>query len=314
MPRNWKSPSLWQSLVRVRSPSKTWMFTAFWLSALVEKTCVLRVGMTVLRGMSFANTPPTVSMPRVSGVTSSKTTESSFLSEDPERIAACTAAPCATASSGWTPLLGSLPLKKSLSSCWTFGMRVDPPTRTTSSTSSLFSPASASTFFTGARVFLNRSAFNSSNRARVSVSTRSCPSWKRSISTRTWCCAERARLARSTSRRSVCRARWSRDASAPVFRAKSFSRCVITRLSKSSPPRCVSPLAACTSKTPLSIASRETSKVPPPRSNTRTFFSPPFLSSPYAIAAAVGSFRMRSTLSPAIVPASFVACRCASLK
>jgi hypothetical protein len=57
-----------------------------------------------------------------------------------------------------------------------------------------------------------------------------------------------------------------------------------------------------------------TSKVPPPRSNTRIFFSPPFLSKPYAIAAAVGSLMIRATFKPAIIPASLVACRWASLK
>jgi len=51
----------------------------------------------------------------------------------------------------------------------------------------------------------------------------------------------------------------------------------------------------------------ETSKVPPPRSNTRIFFSPDFLSRPYAIAAAVGSLRILTTLRPEIVPASLVA-------
>ena len=55
------------------------------------------------------------------------------------------------------------------------------------------------------------------------------------------------------------------------------------------------------------------SYVPPPRSNTATFSSF-FLSRPYASAAAVGSLMMRRTSSPAILPASFVACRCASLK
>ena len=39
-----------------------------------------------------------------------------------------------------------------------------------------------------------------------------------------------------------------------------------------------------------------------------------FLSRPYAIAAAVGSLMMRSTLRPEMAPASFVAWRCESLK
>ena len=64
----------------------------------------------------------------------------------------------------------------------------------------------------------------------------------------------------------------------------------------------------CTSKTPSSMVRMETSKVPPPRSKTRMWCSPPRLSRPYAMAAAVGSLMMRSTVRPAMVPASFVAC------
>ena len=41
------------------------------------------------------------------------------------------AAPMATTSSGFTPLWGSFPVR-SLTSCCTTGMRVEPPTRTTS--------------------------------------------------------------------------------------------------------------------------------------------------------------------------------------
>jgi hypothetical protein len=57
-----------------------------------------------------------------------------------------------------------------------------------------------------------------------------------------------------------------------------------------------------------------TSNVPPPKSKTRMFFSPPFLSKPYAMAAAVGSLIILATFSPAIIPASLVACLWASLK
>ena len=57
----------------------------------------------------------------------------------------------------------------------------------------------------------------------------------------------------------------------------------------------------------------ETSKVPPPRSNTRIVWSCS-LSRPYASAAAVGSLMMRLTSSPAILPASLVAWRWESLK
>mmetsp|Transcript_21305 Transcript_21305/g.54268 ORF Transcript_21305/g.54268 Transcript_21305/m.54268 type:complete len:335 (-) Transcript_21305:313-1317(-) len=253
-------------------------------------------------------------MPSVSGVTSSSSR--SFVSSppSPERMPPCTAAPYATASSGLIPLFGSLPLKKSLSSACTLGMRVEPPTSTTSSISAFLRSESSMTFCTGVSVFLNRSMHSSSKRARVSVSEKSLPSKRPSISTRTWCCVDSWRLARSTSRRSFWMARLSLAASVPSLRLNTFSRCWITRLSKSSPPRCVSPDVAITSKTPLSMVSSDTSKVPPPRSKTRMFFSPDFLSRPYAIAAAVGSLMMRITLRPAMVPASLVAWRCASLK
>ena len=59
----------------------------------------------------------------------------------PVRTAPWMAAPTATTSSGLTPLCGSLP-KISLTICWTRGMRVEPPTSTTSSMSDAFSLAS----------------------------------------------------------------------------------------------------------------------------------------------------------------------------
>lgn len=49
-------------------------------------------------------------------------------------LSTCTAAPYATASSGLIDLHNSLPLKKSINSCCTLGIRVDPPTKTTSCT------------------------------------------------------------------------------------------------------------------------------------------------------------------------------------
>merc|ERR1719439_473210 len=52
MPLIVNSPSLWLSLVRERSPSYTWMVTAVWLSAAVEKVWLLRLGPVVPRGMS----------------------------------------------------------------------------------------------------------------------------------------------------------------------------------------------------------------------------------------------------------------------
>ena len=88
-----------------RSPWSTWISTEVWLSAAVEKTSLFFVGIVVLRSMSVVMTPPRVSMPRESGVTSRRSR--SFTS--PERTPAWMAAPTATTSSGFTPLWGSLP-------------------------------------------------------------------------------------------------------------------------------------------------------------------------------------------------------------
>ncbi len=68
-----------------------------------------------------------------------------------------------------------------------------------------------------------------------------------------------------------------------------------------------------TSNTPSPISMRLTSSVPPPKSYTSIFWSD-FLSRPYASDAAVGSLIIRTTSSPAISPASLVACLWLSLK
>ena len=74
----------------------------------------------------------------------------------------------------------------------------------------------------------------------------------------------------------------------------------MTASSQSSPPSWVSPEVDLTSNTPSPSSSTDTSKVPPPRSNTRMVWSDSSLSRPYAKAAAVGSLMMRNTSSPAI--------------
>ena len=62
----------WLSFVIERSPSKTWINTAGWLSWYVEKVCDFFVGMTVFLEMSFVITPPSVSILRAESPTSGR--------------------------------------------------------------------------------------------------------------------------------------------------------------------------------------------------------------------------------------------------
>ena len=96
------------------------------MSSAVEKVSDFFVGIVVLRSISFVITPPLVSIPRVSGVTSSSSTSLTSPASTPAWIAA----PTATTSSGLTPWCGSLPVS-SLTRSRTAGIRVMPPTRTT---------------------------------------------------------------------------------------------------------------------------------------------------------------------------------------
>ena len=141
MPVSWKLPRLLLPQAISRSPCSTWISTEGWLSSAVEKVSDFFVGIVVLRSISFVITPPLVSMPSVSGVTSSSSTSLTSPASTPAWIAA----PTATTSSGLTPWCGSLPVS-SLTFSRTAGMRVMPPTRTTWSISE---PASASACLTG---------------------------------------------------------------------------------------------------------------------------------------------------------------------
>ena len=222
----------------------------------------------------------------------------------------------ATHSSGFKLLLGSLPVN-----CLTFScaesIRVEPPTRSTLLNSEAVIPASFSAFCTGIAVLSIKSLVSSSNLALVRFISRCFgPSLVAVMNGRlilVVVAEESSFFAFSAASFNLWSAILSPERSTPsVFLNSSIIHWVI-RLSKSSPPRCVSPLVARTSITPSPISMMETSNVPPPKSYTMIFCSFS-LSRPYASAAAVGSLIILFTSRPAILPASLVAWRCASLK
>ena len=197
------------------------------------------------------------------------------------------AAPTATTSSGLTPLCPSLP-NTSFTSCCTRGIRVMPPTITTSSMSAGFIPASPSAFSTGVLQRSIRCSTIRSNCARVTLRLmcRGTPSMAvmNGRFTSAFVCVLRYFFTFSASSFSRCIAIGSFRRSTWCSFLNSSAMWSISTLSKSSPPRWVSPLVLFTWKfaTPsISYSSRmEMSNVPPPRSNTAIFWSLPFLSNP----------------------------------
>ncbi len=265
MPTRWNLPSVRLSRAIGRSPWSTCTSTDVWLSAAVEKISLLRVGIVVLRSISLVNTPPRVSMPSESGVTSSSSTSLTSPASTPPWMAA----PIATTSSGLTPLWGSLP-KKSLTSFWIAGMRVWPPTSTTSSMSLASIPASLMACRQGAIERWTRSSTSCSSFGRVSR-TFMCfgPEASAVMNGRLMsvsCAEESSILAFSAASFRRWMAIGSLPRSIPWSFLNSSSSHSMIRWSMLSPPRWVSPLVDFTSTTPSPTSRIEMSKVPPPKS------------------------------------------------
>ena len=114
--------------------------------------------MVVFLSINLVNTPPNVSIPNDSGVTSNKRTSLT----SPIKTPPCIAAPEATTSSGFTPLWGSV-LKNEVTASTIFGILVIPPTRITSSISLALTPASFKAALHGLILLVMRSSTILSN-------------------------------------------------------------------------------------------------------------------------------------------------------
>jgi len=187
----------------------------------------------------------------------------------PVRTAAWTAAPTATTSSGLTVRFGSLP-KNFFTVSWMSGVRVCPPTSTTSSIWLAESLASARHFLVGSSERSTNSWIMLSNLARLSFKVMclgplaSAVRKGRLISVSL--IEESSILAFSAASLSRCSTILSRLTSRPVsFLNSAMSQSMIF-WSMLSPPRWVSPLVASTSTTFSPTSRMEMSKVPPPKS------------------------------------------------
>ena len=249
------------------SPWKTLIVTAAWLSSAVENIWLFFEGIVVFLSINFVKTPPNVSIPNVSGVTSSNNTSLT----SPWSTPACIAAPVATTSSGFTPLLGSFP-KIFFTVSITFGILVIPPTRITCLISLAFIPASLIAVSQGLIVFSIRSSTNDSNFDLDNVTFKclgpdlSAVMKGKLISV--WEELDSSIFAFSAPSFNLCFAKGSSLKSTPFSFLNSSAKKSIILLSKSSPPKNVSPDVDFTSNTPSPSSSTETSKVPPPKSYT----------------------------------------------
>ena len=312
IPSKWNLPIVLLSTAISRSPCKTCISTVVWLSAAVENTWDFFVGIVVFLSISFVDTLPNVSIPKDNGVTSNN----KISSTSPAKTPPCMAAPNATTSSGLTLWFGSFS-KISFTFSWILGIRVEPPTKTTSLISDGERPASLIAFTHGSIVLSTKSATNFSNFARVKVRFKCLGPEESAVINGKFISVcfdvDNSFFAASLASLNRCNAIASFFKSIPSLFLNSSAIQFIIFWSKSSPPKCVSPFVDLTSKTPSPNSKIEISKVPPPKSNT-AIVSSFFLSRPYANDAAVGSLMILLTFSPAILPASFVACLWESLK
>src|SRR4030095_2103578 len=95
IPSRKKRPISRLSPAMSRSPWSTRISTCGWLSAAVENTWLRLVGIVVLRSISLVMTPPSVSMPSESGVTSRSSTSLTSPATTPPRNAAHALLHCA---------------------------------------------------------------------------------------------------------------------------------------------------------------------------------------------------------------------------
>ena len=163
----WNFPIVLLSFAIGLSPCNTCNSTDGWLSAAVENTCDFCVGIVVFASIKRVITPPIVSIPNESGVTSNKRT--SFTS--PVNTPPWIAAPKETTSSGLTPFEGALP-KYFSTAAWIAGILVEPPTNITSSISLIERPEFLIADLQGPIVLLTKLSINCSNFALVNDLTK----------------------------------------------------------------------------------------------------------------------------------------------
>ena len=144
MPVSWNLPMVRLSRAIWRSPWSTWISTVVWLSSAVENTSDFLVGIVVFRGIRTVVTPPSVSMPSDKRVTS----RSKHILHVAAKHAALDGGPDRRPPRRGSPTCWLL-AEELRDDSWILGIRVDPPTRMTSSIALASIPASSSAFFIG---------------------------------------------------------------------------------------------------------------------------------------------------------------------